>query len=87
MSYDRLRAEFVRLLTVDGPTTDRRRKDYNQAIFDPERGYAIWTSTDLAMVLAKFDRAVVLAGAAPNNLNTIADVAAALCEPFIKDKR
>ena len=53
----RLRAEFLRLLTEDGPTHDRRRKDYNQAIFNAEHGWAIWTSTDLEMVMSKFDKA------------------------------
>jgi hypothetical protein len=55
---DELRVEFLRLLTQDSETTDRRRKDYNQAIFDLERGYAIWIGTDLGMVMQKFDRAV-----------------------------
>ena len=55
---DELREEFIRLLTVDSETNDRRRKDFNQAIFDAERGYAIWNGTDLDMVMDKFDRAV-----------------------------
>ena len=54
--YGHLRAEFLRLLTEDGPTSDRRRRDYNQAIFMPN-GRAVWTSTDLDMVMDKFDRA------------------------------
>ena len=53
---DDLRAEFLRLLTEDGPTHDARRKDFNQAIFSPE-GWAIWSSTDLSMVMEKFDKA------------------------------
>jgi len=53
---DTLRAEFIRLLTEDGPTSDRRRRDYNQAIF-LDSGHAIWCETDLDMVLDKFDRA------------------------------
>lgn len=52
-----LRDEFVRLLTIDSDTKDRRRRNYNQAIFDPS-GYAIWSGTDLDMVLDKFDQAV-----------------------------
>lgn len=54
-----LRDEFLRLLTEDSDTKDRRRKDYNQAIFAPmERGgYAIFTGTSLDMVMEKFDRA------------------------------
>lgn len=67
---DELREEFVRLLTVDGPTKDRRRKDFNQAIFmgpDPALdaeaqawwiGKPVWDETTLDMVMEKFDRAV-----------------------------
>ena len=53
-----LRDEFLRLLTQDSETKDWRRKDYNQAIFNAEHGWAIWSSTDLDMVMDKFDRAV-----------------------------
>lgn len=55
-----LRTRFVELMTVDGDTTDRRRKGYNQAIFNPQSGTPIWVPTDgyLWMVLEKFDRAV-----------------------------
>lgn len=58
--YDRLRSEFLRLLTQDGPTQDRRRKDYNQAIFIPMDdsmfpGHAVFTGTSLDMVMDKFD--------------------------------
>ena len=52
-----LRSEFLRLLTTDSATKDRRRREYNQAIFSPE-GWAIWSSTDLEMVMSKFDRAL-----------------------------
>ncbi len=55
---ENLRYEFVRLMTVDGPTNDRRRREYNQALFDPETGRANWTSIDLDMVTEKFDKAV-----------------------------
>lgn len=58
LNLDAIRAEFVRLLTEDGPTNDRRRRDFNQAIFRLPEGYAVWTSTDLDMVLEKFDKAV-----------------------------
>lgn len=54
---ERLRAEFLRLLTTDSETKDRRRKDFNQAIFNAEGGWAIWCSTDLDMVMEKFDKA------------------------------
>lgn len=54
---ERLRAEFLRLLTVDSETNDRRRKEYNQAIFNAKGGWAVWSSTDLDMVMSKFDKA------------------------------
>ena len=53
-----LRLEFVRLLTEDSETHDRRRKEFNQAIFDAERGFACFNGTDLGMVMEKFERAV-----------------------------
>ena len=58
LNPDDLRDEFLRLLTEDSATHDRRRSDYNQALFDKEQGWAIWSSTDLDMVMDKFDRAV-----------------------------
>lgn len=56
--YRNLRDEFLRLLTQDSETTDMRRKDFNQAIFDAERGWAVFTNTSLDMVMEKFDKAV-----------------------------
>ena len=53
-----LREEFLRLLTEDSETSDRRRKEYNQAIFDADRGFACFNGTDLSMVMDKFDQAV-----------------------------
>lgn len=58
----RLRAEFLRLLTTDSETRDGRRRDFNQAIFNAEHGWAIWTSTDLDMVMEKFDKAIRAVG-------------------------
>lgn len=57
---EELRAEFVKLLTTDGPTKDRRRREFNQAIFAAadKGGWAVFNGTDLEMVLTKFDRAV-----------------------------
>jgi hypothetical protein len=52
----KLRDEFLRLLTEDGPTQDRRRKDYNQAIFNPD-GWAVFNGTDLDMVMGTCDKA------------------------------
>ena len=57
----RLRAEFLRLLTHDSETRDRRRREYNDAIFDAKEGWAIWDRTDLSMVMEKFDKAARLA--------------------------
>ena len=56
--YDGLRAAFVKRLTVDSSHRDRRRKDFNQAIFDAEKGFACFNGTDLDMILEKFDLAV-----------------------------
>lgn len=63
MSPEDLRSEFVRLLTADTPTNDRRRSEYNQAIFFPANefswsGKPIRNVTTLDMVLEKFDKAV-----------------------------
>lgn len=62
LTIDLLRAEFLRLLTVDSETKDRRRREYNQAIFDADEGWAVFNGTDLDMVMQKFDRAVRLMG-------------------------
>lgn len=61
--YTELREEFVRLCTLDSETKDRRRREYNQALFFPAdnsiwSGCSIWSSIDLDMVLEKFDKAV-----------------------------
>ena len=53
-----LRALFLKYLTVDSETNDRRRKDYNQAIFDDKEGWAVFNGTDLDMVMEKFDKAL-----------------------------
>ena len=47
------------MLTVDSESTDRRRKDFNQAVFATEErgGYAIWNRTTLGMVMKAFDKA------------------------------
>lgn len=52
------RKEFVHRLTIDSEHRDRRRNDYNQALFDPDHGTAIYTNTDLLMILRAFDDAV-----------------------------
>ena len=53
-----LRDEFLRLLTCDSTTSDARCRDFNQAIFDAEEGWAVFYKTDLGMVMEKFDKAV-----------------------------
>jgi len=57
---DRLREQFLKCLTVDSGTGDARRKDFNQAIFDKDEGFACFSGTDLDMVMGKFDKAVRL---------------------------
>ena len=37
---------------------DRRRWDANQPIFNREEGWAVWSRTDLDMVMDAFDAAV-----------------------------
>lgn len=49
---------FVKYLTQDSETQDMRCKDFNQAIFDEDEGWACFVATDLRMVLDKFDMAV-----------------------------
>lgn len=58
LDIKKLREQFLKRLTIDSESKDRRRKGYNQAIFNAEKGYAIWSSTDLEMVMDKFDAAV-----------------------------
>ena len=55
---EELRGKFLLFLTTDSETKDARRKDFNQAIFDPEEGWAIFNNTDLDMVMLKFDKAL-----------------------------
>ena len=53
----RLRDEFVRLLTTDSETHDARRREFNQALFMAD-GEQVWTKISLSMVLEKYDKAV-----------------------------
>lgn len=52
----RLYEEFVRLLTTDSPHHDRRRRDFNQAVFMAD-GKPVWTETTLDMITDKFEKA------------------------------
>lgn len=36
----------------------RLRRDFNQAIFDAEGGWAVFNGTTLSMVMSKFDKAI-----------------------------
>ena len=52
---------FIKRMTEDSETQDRRRKDYNQAIFgfrEDGSTYQCFTETDLDMVLKCFDDAM-----------------------------
>lgn len=61
-----LRELFIKRMTVDSPHNDRRRKDYNQAIFLwwendehlPEKTAPCFDSMSMDMVLQCFDDAV-----------------------------
>lgn len=60
-TVSRLRELFVKRMTEDSETQDRRRKDYNQAIFgfrDDGSTYQVFSDTDMEMVLRCFDDAV-----------------------------
>lgn len=54
----KIRKAFVRHLTVDSEHQDRRKKDYNQAVFNADTGNSTWTNTSIDMVLDKFDKAI-----------------------------
>ena len=55
--FDGLLTEFVRLLTTDSPHQDRRRRDFNQAVFMAD-GRPVWTETTLDMITGKFEKAI-----------------------------
>ena len=60
-NFEELRELFIKRMTVDSDHFDRRRKDFNQAIFgynDDGSTYACWSETDMDMVLQCFDDAV-----------------------------
>lgn len=59
--FAELRSLFIKRMTEDSETQDRRRKDYNQAIFgyrDDGTTYQAWDTVDMDMVLECFDNAV-----------------------------
>ena len=53
-----LRQLFLKYLTEDSETQDARRKEFNQAIFDREEGWAVFNGTDRDRVMETFDKAV-----------------------------
>ena len=65
---EELRELFIKRMTVDSDHNDRRRKDYNQAIFqwweedeteaDPSKTFQCWLNMNMGMVLQCFDDAV-----------------------------
>lgn len=60
-NFKELRELFIKRMTIDSSHNDHRRKDFNQAIFgykDDGSTYAIWSETDMDMVLRCFDDAV-----------------------------
>lgn len=56
IEIQRLRALFIEAMTLSSSHNDKRRKDYNDAIFDATTGEAIWNDMDIEMVLDKFDK-------------------------------
>ena len=60
MQRNELRELFIKYLTKDSDHQDRRKKDFNQAIFmdeEPFYGHQVFNGTDLDMVMSKFDKA------------------------------
>ena len=64
---EELRELFIKRMTVDSEHHDRRRKDYNQAIFSwwsddkthlPENTFQCWSEMNMDLVLRCFDDAV-----------------------------
>ena len=65
--FAELRELFIKRMTVDSDHNDRRRKDFNQAIFmwwndeenrTPEQTFSCFSGMNMAMVLQCFDDAV-----------------------------
>ena len=57
----KLRDLFIKRMTIDSKTHDRRRRDYNMPIFlyrEDGSTRACWNDTDMDMVLECFDNAV-----------------------------
>lgn len=61
-TFQKFKELFVKRMTEDSETNDRRRKDYNQALFfydEHRKEYTqVWNEITLYMVLRCFDDAV-----------------------------
>ena len=67
-NFEELRELFIKRMTIDSDHNDRRRKDFNQAIFswweedekeaDPSKTFQCWCNMNMSMVLQCFDDAV-----------------------------
>lgn len=57
---EKVREEFIKLLTVDSETLDARRRDFNVSLFAPreEGGHQRWTALYIEDITEKFDKAV-----------------------------
>ena len=54
--YEELRKAFIKRLTVDSPHHDARRKDFNQAIFDADEGFACFNGTAAVRDLTTYQK-------------------------------
>lgn len=72
--FNRLRELFIKRMTIDSETHDKRRKDFNQAIFSYSEycneHRQCFNDTSMEMVLDKFDLAVKDYLTENNNGNT-----------------
>lgn len=60
-NFAELRELFIKRMTIDSDHNDRRRQDFNRAIFgyrEDGSTYTVWSETDMDMVLQCFDDAI-----------------------------
>ena len=55
---DTFRKLFINRLTIDKSLEDRRKKNFNQALFDKDECWACWSEIDLDMIMEEFELAV-----------------------------
>lgn len=53
-----IRNLYLLFLTEDIDIDNQKSKQYNQAIFDKDKGKQMFCETDLNMVMEKFDKAI-----------------------------